>query len=103
MKTKPTDIEMIFEVMKGGGWFVAHAIRQAVGYRFDRWISTDTINARIRDLRNPKYGGFPVPKRRIPGKDHYEYSLGIQRSLLDAFPGCHLETLVSDSDVEATQ
>lgn len=90
MKTKLTDVEMIFEVMKGGEWFVAHAIRQAIGFRFNEWVSTDTINARIRDLRKAKYGGFPVPKRRLPGKSHYEYSLGIQMTLLDAFPGCHL-------------
>lgn len=103
MKAEMTDVQRVYEVMKSGDWFVPHAVRMAVGYRFGEWMSAESVTARIRDQRKARYGGFKVRRQRVTGTKHYEYRLELQMSLLDAFPSAHLEVLISERELEATR
>lgn len=47
-----------------------------------KWLSEQTkapeasVSARIRDLRKPKYGGYTIDRRRVPGRESlYEYRI----------------------------
>jgi hypothetical protein len=58
----------VFEAMADGLW---HRPRELERLTEDNWSS---INARLRDLRKAKFGGWDVQKRRLPS-GLFEYRL----------------------------
>ncbi len=53
-----------------GGWHTLEALSGNLGH------SIQSISARLRDLRKPKFGGYEIARRRVPGhRGLWEYSL----------------------------
>jgi hypothetical protein len=97
---KMSNVERVYEIMKGGTNYTPHAMRQAVGFKFGVWMSAEATTARIRDLRKTKYGGHDVKKVPVAGTNHFQYYIKTQMTLLEAFRSAHLEVLISDRDLE---
>ena len=56
--------------MADGRWFTLNYLASLVGG------SEAGVSARIRDLRKPKFGGYRVERRRVPGeRGVWEYRL----------------------------
>lgn len=63
-------LQRVFNAMGMGRWRRPQELEEATG---DNWSS---VNARLRDLRKPKFGGWIVDRRRVPGqKGLFEYRL----------------------------
>ncbi len=53
-----------------GGWHTLESLSGNLGYPMQ------SISARLRDLRKPKFGGYEIARRRVPGqRGLWEYSL----------------------------
>lgn len=51
----------VYEVLSDGRWHKATELERRVG---SNWAS---INARIRDLRKPRFGGHKIARRNVGG------------------------------------
>jgi hypothetical protein len=51
----------VWNVVKSGAWYYPTELESLTGYN---WSS---INARLRDFRKPKFGGFTVQRQRVQG------------------------------------
>lgn len=61
-------LQLVLDVMEDGHHRTLVAIQAAVWNAKDGlWIMTQSISARLRDLRKPQFGGFLVEKRRLEG------------------------------------
>jgi hypothetical protein len=58
-----------------GKWLTPYDLQKEYHELTGVWMSDAGASARIRDLRKEKYGRYDVQKRRVPGKDYYEYSV----------------------------
>lgn len=58
-----------------GKWLTPHDLQKEYHELTGVWMSDSGASARIRDLRKEKYGRYDVQKRRVPGKDYYEYTI----------------------------
>lgn len=61
----------VYEAVKDGRWHVPDELEETTG---DGWSS---INARLRDLRKPKFGGYQV-ERESRGGGLFAYRLNVE-------------------------
>ena len=66
--------ERVLIVLQAGGWWTKFDIRDALEMAGGR-VDTDTVAAKVRDLRKAKYGGHNIPHRPVRGKAYCEYQL----------------------------
>ena len=58
-------------------WIANHELSDAVFALVHERFNEGGLSARVRDLKKPKFGAFPVIKRRVPGKPYYEYRIAV--------------------------
>jgi hypothetical protein len=58
-----------------GRWLAAYEVQAEIFKLTGKRVSESAVTARIRELRNPKAGGYSVLSRPIAGKNHREYSI----------------------------
>jgi hypothetical protein len=64
----------VYEIMKDGVWRTLPHIQNLMGGR----VTTQSVSARLRDLRKKKYGGYLVESNHLGG-GLYEYRLDVNR------------------------
>lgn len=65
-----TQLRRVFQAMRPGQWWTLGKLAVQVGG------SEAGVSARLRDLRKPKFGGYIVERRRVPGgRGLWEYRL----------------------------
>lgn len=52
-------LAQVASLMRDGQWRTLYEIAHATGY------PTQSVSARLRDLRKPRYGSHPVERRRV--------------------------------------
>jgi len=63
-------LDQVKSIMEDGKWRTLTEIRDQI----DETVSTQSISARLRDLRKNKFGGFKVDRRVVEGGEGlYEY------------------------------
>lgn len=67
-------LQAVFDLMQDGAWWTLDNLERELFWRFAVTASTQSISARLRDLRKPKFGGHTVNRRRLCG-GVYEYQL----------------------------
>lgn len=56
-----TQLARVYYIMRDGQWHQIQELADRVGLN----ATTQSISARIRDLRKPKFGGYTVEHRRL--------------------------------------
>ena len=67
--------DRVLTVLQRGGYWNKFAIRDTLQSHEGSCIDTDTIAAKVRDLRKAKYGGHTITSRPVKGKSYREYQL----------------------------
>lgn len=67
-------LRIVFDMMKDGRWRTPEEMEKITGFR---WAS---INARLRDLRKARFGGFTVNRKRVAG-GQFAYQLIVTTDL----------------------
>ena len=70
-------LQIVFDVMKDGEWRTPGLIELLTHVN---WASA---NARLRDFRKVRFGGYTVERRRVPGAEArglFEYRLLVNRA-----------------------
>tara|TARA_B100001750_G_scaffold122415_1_gene97133 strand:+ start:701 stop:997 length:297 start_codon:yes stop_codon:yes gene_type:complete len=66
-----TQLEQVRDVMSDGRWRSLEEISRRVG------CQTQSVSARLRDLRKPKFGSYVVKRKRVGGSGLHLYKLEI--------------------------
>lgn len=64
-------LQAVYDIMRDGNWRTLPELRYHVK------ATTQSLSARLRDFRKPKFGGFLVERRKIGGL--FEYRLDTER------------------------
>jgi len=67
-------LEKVYNIMRDANWRTLPEIQNLLPE-----ATTQSISARLRDFRKPKFGGFLVERRRVEG-GLFEYRLDIEKS-----------------------
>lgn len=59
-------------LLKHPEWHTVYDLSRALGY------GEQSVSARLRDLRKPKFGGYEVARRRVATGGTWEYKLGMK-------------------------
>lgn len=64
----------VLEALAGGLWMTLGELAAAAH------APEASVSARIRDLRKPKFGGYRIERRRVPGENGlFQYRLWVQQ------------------------
>ena len=72
---------VVFLVMRDGAWRTLDEIQEIIVLNGGEYYPLQSISARLRDFRKPKFGRHTVPRRRRgnPSKGLHEYRLIVRR------------------------
>ena len=66
-------LQAVYEVMRSGDWrTIEQIVRQCAGKGV--LITSQSVSARLRDLRKEQFGGYTIARKRI-GKGLYAYRM----------------------------
>lgn len=68
-------LKAVYDIMKDGYWRTLPQIQQRIPE-----ATTQSISARLRDLRKKQFGGFLVERKRLANKGNFAYRLDVERS-----------------------
>jgi len=66
--------QRVFDAMQGGNWLTLHDIQNRIWTRCRQNEPQQSISARMRDLRKPRFGGHTVERRHL-GNGLWAYRL----------------------------
>lgn len=67
-------LEAVYRVMTDRRWRTLETLAAEVGRETERKTTTQSVSARLRDLRKRRFGGYKVERRRVDG-GLFEYRL----------------------------
>lgn len=65
----------VLGILNRSGWMTKFDIRDALEMQGGGRVDTDTVAAKVRDLRKAKYGGHCITSRPVQGHSYYQYRL----------------------------
>lgn len=60
-------LDLVWSIVEDGYWYTLESIRKNIKRRYDVRIETQSISARLRDLRKDKFGGHTVERKNKGG------------------------------------
>ena len=70
-----SQLQHVKNLMSNGEWWLLEDLEKKVSTLMDCPIPQQSISARVRNLREKKYGAYTVLRERLPGKRIFKYKL----------------------------